>query len=79
LNSKKEFTDVTPPTIDGKNVIYITLDPTFVANKNGEYKYFFVGDGIRYSSNVGVFSSDEIWVNKGFKTYDLLGNGNTLF
>jgi len=54
---------------NGDNVIYITLDPTY--RSNDKSKFFYVGDGIGYESDIGVFSSSEIWKDNGFKAYNL--------
>jgi len=54
---------------NGENVIYITLDPAYKSNDKN--KSFYIGDGIGYESGISVFSSKEIWKNKGFKAYNL--------
>ena len=53
--------------IAGNNVILITLDPNY--KKDGKAKYFFIGDGIGYADGITVFSSSNIWDNKGFRGY----------
>jgi len=54
--------------IKGNNVIYITLDQKY-KNDNKD-KYFFIGDGFGYADDLTVFSSTNIWDNKGFKVYE---------
>jgi hypothetical protein len=51
----------------GYNVIYITLDPSYrTPAPYSTYEYFYIGEGICYNSNVGVFSGTNIWQNNGF-------------
>jgi hypothetical protein len=67
-----EFKRENPYTIQtctGENVIYITLDPKYRMNSN--YKFIYIGEGICYDSNIGVFSSPDIWDNNGFRRYSI--------
>jgi len=58
----------------GFNVIYITLDPNY--KKNTKTKELYIGSGFGYSDGINVFSSTEIWSNKGFKAYNV---GDSIF
>jgi len=71
---KVEFKQETLSGTDnvGYNVIYITLDPSY--KKDNTHKYFYVGDGFGVADNITVFSSDEIWIEKGFKSYKVADN-----
>jgi len=57
----------------GYNVIYVTLDPNYkydlVTTSNNRYKYLFVGSGFAYDDGINVFSSQNIWANKGAAIY----------
>jgi len=67
----------TAAPVSGKNVIYITLDPNYRQDK--KIKSFYIGDGIGYADGVTIFSSSNIWDDKGFKGYPVSGapaNGN---
>jgi len=64
--------------IIGKNVIYITLDPVYRNDDtyaNNKYKSLYIGGGLGYESGIGVFGSNEIWSNNGFKAYNDLRRG----
>jgi len=62
-----KFDDTSTVKYSGFNVIYITLDPAYM--QNTRTKYILVGNGLGYNDGISVFSSDNIWENKGVKVY----------